>query len=653
MKKLLLYTRHCFIILLLTSCYKPSLATNYYFSSSSGDDSRTQSSAGLPWKSIEKLNSIFNQLNPGDSVFFKKGDTFYGTITVNTSGSPEKPIVISAYGEGVKPVITSFKIINDWKPTGNKNIYVSHIEIPGRLQVAVLNNQPKAMGRYPNDGYLYFESHDNNKSITDNELYDDIDWTSGELVLRTKRWVLDRIPIVSRFQKTIILGESKSTPIDHFGYFIQNHLATLDTDGEWFYDNERQSLYMYSANSLKSTRQVKVATLDNLITTSNAPAYISFLNLAIKGCNKDGIEIINGSNIYFKSCDISFSGVNGIRVSKHNNFKIDSSTVTYSYNDGINVSGTTGALITNNIVKNSYFIIGMGGSGEGMGAGIRNGNKGIVEHNQIINSGYVAIQLGGDSVIIKNNVIDSFCFIKDDGGAIYSSNGKKSTNNGRKIVGNIISNGLGAADGTSNKSSSSAEGIYLDDNVNGVEINTNTITNCHWGIYLHNAYNIQVTDNTSYNNAVQFYAKHDKNHVISNISFLRNNLIAQKPDQKVMSLISSEDDIKSFGSFNNNLYRSFNKNNLIYIQYKAAESIVKDRPTLSTMKQMFGFEANSDLNNSDNDADETNTTIRVITNPSNKSKTFTLDQAYIDKMNKPYQKSVTVPPYSSIVLFKK
>ncbi|MEO7802009.1 MAG: hypothetical protein ABIR81_08420, partial [Ginsengibacter sp.] len=98
-----------FLSVLLVLLVSYAHATNYYFSSSSGDDSRTASqakSSSTPWRSINKLNSIFTILQPGDAVLFKRGDTFYGTITVRKSGSSTSPILISAYGSGIKPIIT-------------------------------------------------------------------------------------------------------------------------------------------------------------------------------------------------------------------------------------------------------------------------------------------------------------------------------------------------------------------------------------------------------------------------------------------------------------------------------------------------------------------------------------------------------------------
>src|SRR6476646_11511365 len=78
-------------------------ATNYYFSSSSGDDNRSSSqaqSSSTPWRSISKLNSIFSTLNGGDVIYFKRGDYFYGSITVSKSGSSGLPIKFDAYGTG-------------------------------------------------------------------------------------------------------------------------------------------------------------------------------------------------------------------------------------------------------------------------------------------------------------------------------------------------------------------------------------------------------------------------------------------------------------------------------------------------------------------------------------------------------------------------
>ena len=77
--------------------------TAFYVSSSLGDDANDGTETS-PWKSLDKISST--GLFPGDSVLFKRGDTFNGHFVVNGSGTKEEPILVSSYGEGEKPVIS-------------------------------------------------------------------------------------------------------------------------------------------------------------------------------------------------------------------------------------------------------------------------------------------------------------------------------------------------------------------------------------------------------------------------------------------------------------------------------------------------------------------------------------------------------------------
>jgi hypothetical protein len=157
MRALLLLT----LVILFTNTTK---ATNYYFSSISGDDSRTSTQAKsslTPWKSLSKLNSFFSSFQPGDSVLLKRGETFYGSITVTKSGTTSSPIIISAYGSGNKPVITSLVTLSNWVSKGN-GIWESYNSSLGtEVNTVLLNDVEQQLGRYPNsdavdDGYLTF-----------------------------------------------------------------------------------------------------------------------------------------------------------------------------------------------------------------------------------------------------------------------------------------------------------------------------------------------------------------------------------------------------------------------------------------------------------------------------------------------------------------
>src|SRR3954469_20255743 len=179
MKKLLLLLFVCPIL--------TAQATTYYFSSSTGDDSRSSTQArnsSTPWKTLSKLNSIFGTLQPGDKVLLKRGDVFYGSITVKKSGTSSSPITIADYGSGDKPVITSLIKLTGWVSKGN-GVYESYNSALGSTaKVLLLNGVQQELGRFPNSnatnkGYLYFESHSGTTSITDKEFKSSVNWTGG------------------------------------------------------------------------------------------------------------------------------------------------------------------------------------------------------------------------------------------------------------------------------------------------------------------------------------------------------------------------------------------------------------------------------------------------------------------------------------------
>ncbi|RZK25797.1 MAG: T9SS type A sorting domain-containing protein [Flavobacterium sp.] len=97
-------------------------AANYYFSTSIGDDSRTAIQAqnpSTPWKTLKKLNAFFTNIQPGDSVLFKRGDVWRESLTIIGSlAKKDKQIILSAYGIGNKPVISGADKFNNWTKEG-------------------------------------------------------------------------------------------------------------------------------------------------------------------------------------------------------------------------------------------------------------------------------------------------------------------------------------------------------------------------------------------------------------------------------------------------------------------------------------------------------------------------------------------------------
>ena len=75
----------------------------YYLSSSTGNDNNDGSQT-QPWKTLSKISNT--TLGLGDTVYFKKGDTFRGHFVVDGSGTEQNPITFTSYGTGNQPIIS-------------------------------------------------------------------------------------------------------------------------------------------------------------------------------------------------------------------------------------------------------------------------------------------------------------------------------------------------------------------------------------------------------------------------------------------------------------------------------------------------------------------------------------------------------------------
>lgn len=77
--------------------------TTYYIDSVDGDDNNSGTSPDSAWKSLDKVNNTTFQ--PGDSILFKAGGVWTGTLHPLGSGTPEQMITIGMYDTGALPRI--------------------------------------------------------------------------------------------------------------------------------------------------------------------------------------------------------------------------------------------------------------------------------------------------------------------------------------------------------------------------------------------------------------------------------------------------------------------------------------------------------------------------------------------------------------------
>src|SRR5689334_4819174 len=437
-------------------------ATTYYFSTTDGDDSRTNAQAqnsSTPWKSIDKLNSILSSLQAGDQVLFKRGDVFSGSINMSKSGSSGSPIVFGAYGSGNKPIISGFATISSWTSVGN-GLYEATVSAGlATLNMVTLDGNFQVMGKYPkgNSGYLSVSSG-STSSISSSGLSGIPSFSGGEIVWRPNHWVLWRATVSSQSSSSVSFtaftatsGGPTEAPQAGFGFFFQNHPNACTSLGEWAYNSSTHKITMYFGASGPGSHEVRVSSIDNLITLSSR-SYITFDNLSIQGANARSFSLIGSNNITMNACDIFFSGQDAINAnSTCSNIAVTNCNISYSNFNGIVAAGSSAWTITGNTMSNTAAVAGMCGTGEGQYVGIINVKNGsVITNNKITNTGYNGICFQGTNNLIQNNLIDTFNTVKDDGGGIYCG-GQAFT--GSKVLNNIVLNGIGALAGTPDKDS--------------------------------------------------------------------------------------------------------------------------------------------------------------------------------------------------------
>ena len=215
-----------------------------------------------PLKTISAVNAL--TLSPGDEVRFRNGDTWQGEmLTITASGSSSSPITYSNYSQGsdIAACISGSRPIFGWVEYA-AHIYVADLStglnagnFPYGLNQLFGGEQRLPMGRWPNidanddGGYSTIDAAPTANQLQDSEL-PPLDWTGGIAHIKGMRWYILNREIRSSSGTTLsLLNEAGcwNNSCTGWGYFINNHLNTLDAEGEWFYDQSTSRVYMYSA----------------------------------------------------------------------------------------------------------------------------------------------------------------------------------------------------------------------------------------------------------------------------------------------------------------------------------------------------------------------------------------------------------------------
>lgn len=617
-------------------------ATDYYVKTGGSDVANGDITH--PWATITKVNSYFSSLAAGDRVLFNRGDTFYGTITPNKSGSAGSLITIGAYGTGANPIITGFTTLTGWTSEGG-SLYSEVITSESQTNMVTVNGINTAIGRYPDATYLTYESHVADVSITDNGIGDAVNWTGAELVINKDLYTTDQGLITNHTSDVFTytdLGSGRTGGFSSGTYFIQNDLRCVTATNEWYHDYASTGKFYIYGNPTAKT--VKVATL-NYLFFNNGYSYIIVENLTFDGSILDALYFSSGAaNCTLQDCTITFSGeVSAKMLGGYST--LNNNQISNSGGGGI-WSGGTYATITNNTLTNIGLIEGQYTEGS-HSFGILLCANSLAQYNNLYNIGYHGIWIFGvDGITVKNNYVIRFCLLLTDGGGIYS--GMHATSTDVLIDGNIVfSGGLGPY-------SLKSMGIYMDHNSSGVTIQNNTVAHCPIGILIAHSHWITLTNNTVFDNVYGvFFANYfdDKllygNTLNDNILFSTISTIEPGyPYEYSLYCYSYTNDIPNFFVGGGNYYAKPLEENTTFLIWTSALGGYTYM-NLPQWQAYSGLDANSyksitTLTDS--------SSIDFYYNPSKINKTVSLSNPMIDVKGTKYATSIVLLPYETVVL---
>lgn len=295
-------------IFFLISIFFASLITanaNDFYVSPEGND-KNDGTKLKPFLSIERAKkAVLDNLNEDCTVWLADG--FYEirkpiVFDAADFGNSNSTIIIKAEA-GAHTVISGGKLINGWTKN-NDGLWVSEVKLNESPRELFVNGKRAIRARFPNIDYLRVKKVGKDRRthffFEKDEFPLPVKTKDVELVL-LHDWSISRIGI-----KEIDAKKQRLTAVDSIGakspdffnldnweknprYFLENDLAFLDADYEWYFDSEKQKMYLELPDN-QSPKSMKIV------------APISEGLLKIEGKEDELVKNIHFEGITFRHC---------------------------------------------------------------------------------------------------------------------------------------------------------------------------------------------------------------------------------------------------------------------------------------------------------------------------------------------------------------
>jgi hypothetical protein len=475
----------------------PAPTTKYV--SASGSDANPGTLA-QPYQTIQKCaGSVY-----GGSACFVRAGTYRESVTPNSG------VVIAAFND--EPVtVDGSDPVTGWAAYQGAIYRAAAALASDDANQIFVGHQMMTEARWPNGNDLFHVNWATAQAGTsDTQLVDSQlaagDWTGAKIHFLSGQdpWSPQTATVKASAsgQLTITLDDADYPPylLPQAGgrYYLYRSLIALDAQGEWFYDTGTSYLYFWAPGGIDpSTLDVRAKRRRWCFDLSGR-SNVTIQNIALFAC---------GINMSSASANNMIDGINGLYVSHFTDMPavsasnptgywythvtdsgivlngsgnvLRNSTLNWSAGNGVSLQGS-GNTVTNNLIMNTGYAGHQGGGGISLF-----GTLHTVRNNTLRTSGRYLITIYSfpvnpdDNDIGYNNLWNAM-MLGLDGGAIYSGEANVT---GTRIHHNWVhdTNTPIQFPGMYTRN-----GIYLDEDANGFEVDQNVIwNNLYSNIFLH------------------------------------------------------------------------------------------------------------------------------------------------------------------------
>lgn len=223
-----------------------------YYVSSVGSNSNNGLSTSSTWATQAKVVGMSSALSAGDTVSYRRGDTFFGAFSIlgaNKSGTVGNPITFNAYGTGAKPVFTGFRPVPSWSIVGT-NLWESTASVSAlsTMRMVKIDGVNRARARWPKVGSVLTINGSVTNGIRSAGLTTSsvLDWTGGQIAVQDSAFTMAYRTISSQIGSLITYSGTDLDLGGNKGFFIQDSIQAVTRANDWYYNTSTKKITVFS-----------------------------------------------------------------------------------------------------------------------------------------------------------------------------------------------------------------------------------------------------------------------------------------------------------------------------------------------------------------------------------------------------------------------